>query len=976
MGKKKDPYLDANADQDNLPDYLARGAGGEYVLAAQNTLADTADEHKKLNDSPWQGLETMIVGGSGQYLGQPVLISNDTNQRLAADTSNPATLSQLATAFDQAEKTYRAVGNSMHKVTEALTGDNGIWQGPAARSFDAMMKVAGDQLLANADAMAATPFRPSLAQQVADSGATLQAAIDMTIKVDEFYGKQLAAVSGIVIGDSSGKQTHGRFAAFLEQLERLLKQDLITIIYAVNSHYQPTVATVVPPTDVKNPFVGLDGGTDSTGGSNTTSTGLPDELNNLGGLGALLGNLGGAGGSGADAGDPGGAGGADDGAGAALPDASSALNGLSELSGLGGSGGADTSDSAGSGEGLGTGDASLSDSGISPVASGISGLDGLSGLGDSGGTDTSGAVGSGEGLGTGDASLSDSGISPVASGISGLNGLSGLGKAGSSSTGKDKSVGSAGLSGLSGLSDAGTDLSDQVGIPSASASGLTGLDDAASKLSPSESALDTGGIPTVGGAASDTDLAALGGAGTSTGTGSTAMSLGDGGLAASSAPITGTVTAGSAGTSASGGMPYMPMGGMGGAGAAAGAQGAGERSEASGLMSRASDAWDAGLDLGEDGLDSAIGVSAGGAVLTLSGAGAGTADSAADEAAPVAPAVGMPYLPMGGMAAGAAHAGQGPGSSSTERPGEAGVSAARQEPWTASEEELLAADAQFAAGAEPGAAALDLPRTAEPAADVGGSAMPTAAREGDGAVTAAAADSGTEPGTAAPDLPQTETTATAAAGAVGTAVPAAQATSAAVAGSAEAVVPQPSPADASAAPATAAAAATAPPRHTASAAAHDGVPDDETAAWAVAPGALLPLLWQGRYGRGQAEREQGSPEPGSAAAGGARAEQDVPDGGSGRAIWRPEQSSTTLAPDRITQETGGMTMAQAVTRMQEAIDRAESEEPEGGQHTDADSSSGEATPPEEGPDQRRDIAALLRQDDGAWGSPTRSNLFT
>lgn len=71
-----------------------------------------------------------------------------------------------------------------------------------------------------------------------------------------------------------------------------------------------------------------------------------------------------------------------------------------------------------------------------------------------------------------------------------------------------------------------------------------------------------------------------------------------------------------------------------------------------------------------------------------------------------------------------------------------------------------------------------------------------------------------------------------------------------------------------------------------------------------------------------------------------------------------------------------MTMAQAVARMQEAIDRAEAEEAEGGENTDPDSSSGEATPQDEDPDRRRDISALLRQDEGAWGSPTGSNLFT
>ncbi|MEV7739452.1 hypothetical protein AB0O75_46770 [Streptomyces sp. NPDC088921] len=955
---KKDPLLDANADEDELPDYIAIGAGGEYVFDLQSlfTEADAKNEDWILNKSPWQAIEVMIVGASGKYFGQPVAASNETNKGMAAGISNPEVMRQYATAFDYAEKAYRNIGNTLHALTEALTGETGPWRGPAAKKFASVITVLGDECLACADSLAATSIHLPLAQQVADDAASLEGARALTVEVDDFYGKQLEAASGIVIGDSSGKQTHGRFAAFLVELEQLLKRDLISIIHAVNKNYMVTVGAVVPPPNIKDPFAA--GGDDSgdSGGNNSTGTNLPDELDNLlgnlgnldnlgnlgdlgklGNLGAGLGNQGGAGPSGADLGDLGklgdqggadagaGAGGADPGAGAAIPDASSVLNGTPDLPGIGG---------AGSGEGLGAGDASLVDSGISPVASGISGLTGLGGLG----------------------------------------GLSGLNKAGSSSADKDKSTGSAGLSGVPGLSGVGTDLTDQAHLPSVSASGLTGLDDAGSDFSLSDGALDTSGIPTVG-AASDADLAALGGIGTSTGTGSTGMSLGDDALAASSVPVAGTATAGSAGTTASGGMPYMPMGGMGGAGAAAaGAQGAGERSEASGLMSRASDPWEEGLDLSEDGIDSAIGVSAGGAVLELSGAGTGTSDSSADEAAPVAPAVGMPYLPVGGLATGAAPAGQASGRSSTERSDDAGVPAAQQEPWTASEEELRAAEAQFAAGAEPGTAALDLPRAARP----------TAMREGGEAASAAAART------------------------AGTGEPAAHATSAALTGIVGAAATQPPPVGAPPAPAAAAAAA---PGHTAGAALDEtapdegvpdggapdrgapdegapdegapdggapdggvpdggvpdgGVPDDETAAWAVAPGALLPLLWQGQPGGRQDEREQEGPEPGDATA----------DGGSGRAIWRPEQSSTEPAPDRSTQETGPMTMAQAVVRMQEAIDRAEAEEAEGGENTDPDSSSGEATPQDEDPDRRRDISALLRQDEGAWGSPTGSNLFT
>ncbi|MER5431710.1 hypothetical protein [Streptomyces sp. NPDC002588] len=919
----KDSHLDSR--HQDLDDGFKRGDGNE-IWADPNAAVDSGNLEAYLRSLTWQENHAVLVGAAGTLLGQPVPASNEGNRAWALAVTDPASLMANAVAFNYAGEVYRAIGTLMHDSVEVLTGEHGSWHGPGSKAYAAGMETFSKVFLANAEALVGTE---SLPQKVADDSATLAAAVKLAEDIGLWFADRMAIISGIAAGDSSGKQATGKYKKLYEQYAQLYKDILIKLILDVSRGYESTAKSVIEPYNIDDPFSEADSETDKDdkggSGSGGGAADLPNLANLLGSGANELANL--------------------------LGNGTSNLanllgSGASDLSNLLGSGASDLSNSLGSaatdlanlGGGGGGGDTDLSklglDSGPPELPSALGGASGLSGLGDqggAGGTGDLGDLGGLAGLGAshlsgpgadqslGDASLSGADDSALAPGLSGLAGLGGLGSAlGSSAGGKDKGKETAAdLSGLPGLSGLGTDLTDlEDGIPSVSLPGLEGLDDTGSDHSLSGGAPDTSGIATVGGAGSD--------AGLGTDTLSTAAS----------APLAaGTVTAESAGASATGGMPYMPMGGMGGAPAAA-AQGAGERSEASGLLSRASEPWAAEADVAQGAMGGASGTSTGGAVLELNGAVAQAAGSSTGEAEPVVvPALVLPYPPTAGTGAATGTRGQASDRGTGGRADPAGLLSERHEPWTASEEELRPLDTPFTSTAGPTTAG---PTTAGPTTAGPTGAEPITA----GPITAGPTGAG--PITAGP----------------------------AVAGP------------------RLARAAVGAGNGTAAAAGAQSSDDDETAAWAVAPGALLSLLWQGRPGRGEAEREQGSTGQGHASADGAA--QDgaepggSPGGGSGRPTWRPDQSATAFPPDRPTQPTGRPTPAEAAARLEEILARREAEEAEESEEADreragADPEGGAATDSDEDRDgnEPRDISALLRQDQASWGGgPAAPGPFT
>ncbi|MGV9704812.1 hypothetical protein [Streptomyces sp. NPDC003483] len=542
-----------------MPDYKSGGFGqGDDGTVYGKVDSSSNGSVSDYDTWDWKQIQAAITGMSSGP-------ATDAALALARSVADPQSLQLASNVFNEIEHLLAGVATALVDQADALAGDKGPWNGPAAQSFRDMMTMFSRQVQANSDVLAGgASGLSSVPNQLANNAHALENAQDLINRINTYYAQQ--ALAKKVHQDASGAVSISQ----VPQIVALMTDDMRKVLKSLASDYQFTLDTIVTPPpltvsvnggDGPGGGDGLDGGLGADPGGGGDIPGLDGGagLDSGGGLGpdpqslaALAGtpDLG----SGLDAGGGGGGGG---------------LDGLGDVAPFPG----DTSDlgagpdGAGLGDGAGIGGAGFDPSDFDNLIN-PSPFPGLPGLG------------SGSGLGSGDEAFDGlSAADPEAFGDTGL----GVGATGGLGDGLGEELGSGLADGLgSGLGDAlgaaegAAQPATSSGFPympgmggmgggSAGGSGLTSEPSDASGL------LDPSTEPWEGDAAlADGEVGSeLGAAAGGEGLGAAAGEQGPGGM----------------------GMPYLPgMGGMGGAPGARDA--AGERSDASGLLDPDTEPWE------------------------------------------------------------------------------------------------------------------------------------------------------------------------------------------------------------------------------------------------------------------------------------------------------------------------------------------------------------------------------------------------
>ncbi|WP_143022761.1 hypothetical protein [Lentzea jiangxiensis] len=234
------------------------GPGGGVFADPTVEMTDSRD----FESWDWKQIRAAVVG----YAATP---------RDARPTSvpyaDPNSIRHAATVFNRARDTLQFVSDNLRLQVEALAGENGAWQSPAAEVFRSINLHLAANLQAKADQIngGEVTGERSVPAQLWRAGNYLEWAQNEIKRIDSYYASYVRSQGGARMTNQLTK-----VSAFPELVDQMA-EDMKKVVRLLANEYDVNTASVVVPSAVdfrpKGPGTG-----DGPGGDGND---LPDDLN-------------------------------------------------------------------------------------------------------------------------------------------------------------------------------------------------------------------------------------------------------------------------------------------------------------------------------------------------------------------------------------------------------------------------------------------------------------------------------------------------------------------------------------------------------------------------------------------------------------------------------------------------------------------------------------------------------------------------
>ncbi|HUQ54859.1 hypothetical protein [Lentzea sp.] len=185
--------------------------------------------------------------------------------------ADPNSIRHAATVFNRARDTLQFVSDNLRLQVEALAGENGAWQSPAAELFRSINLHLAANLQAKADQIngGEVTGERSVPAQLWRAGNYLEWAQNEIKRIDSYYASYVRSQGGVRMANQLTKVS--AFPELVDQMAENMKK----VVRLLANEYDINTASVVVPSAVdfkpKGPGIG-----DGPGGD---GNGLPNDLN-------------------------------------------------------------------------------------------------------------------------------------------------------------------------------------------------------------------------------------------------------------------------------------------------------------------------------------------------------------------------------------------------------------------------------------------------------------------------------------------------------------------------------------------------------------------------------------------------------------------------------------------------------------------------------------------------------------------------
>ncbi|MET7287435.1 hypothetical protein [Streptomyces sp. NPDC005573] len=213
------------------------------------SAGDTTGDYSHWN---WKLIMAAITGGAAN--------ADDSSITYPSD---PQTVQDAANTLYYTQQVLQEVGQAITDQTNALTGENGPWQGPAAQALDSAMRGVAKQTQAMADVLSGgVTGDENVPQQLANNAQHLREALAKIEDINNWYAQQALKIK------PSALMSNGLVAVSqVPPIPDMMADDMRQVLTTLAGHYEMSKDSVAQPTSPTNPNnIGPDSGTPDNGG--------------------------------------------------------------------------------------------------------------------------------------------------------------------------------------------------------------------------------------------------------------------------------------------------------------------------------------------------------------------------------------------------------------------------------------------------------------------------------------------------------------------------------------------------------------------------------------------------------------------------------------------------------------------------------------------------------------------------------------
>ncbi|MET7287434.1 hypothetical protein [Streptomyces sp. NPDC005573] len=229
--------------------YLDDNSGG-FITDSEGTWSDgQGDITGDYSRWDWRRIMTAIRGGAAYT-------DTTAHTERAARASNPQNVQDAANTLYYTEQVLQEVAQAITDQTNALTGENGPWQGPAAQALNRAMADVARQTQAMADVLSGgVTGDENVPQQLANNAQHLREAIAKVNDIDIWYAQQAAELDPELVMDNGQVRVSAS-----PQIVKMMSDDMRQVLIALASRYELNKDSIRQPHSPSNPNNAPDSG--------------------------------------------------------------------------------------------------------------------------------------------------------------------------------------------------------------------------------------------------------------------------------------------------------------------------------------------------------------------------------------------------------------------------------------------------------------------------------------------------------------------------------------------------------------------------------------------------------------------------------------------------------------------------------------------------------------------------------------------
>ncbi|SDM81477.1 WXG100 family type VII secretion target [Allokutzneria albata] len=246
------------ADANNPPTGFDIEENGAYYGAGTGAGGSRSD----YDTWDWKQIKAAVTGSAAvptKYNGKDV--DPTSSHQRASGVSDPQSLYNAANDFFQAREVLNMVGTSVKQQTEALAGEDGIWQGEAATAFKGLMDALSKAFLNHVEQLDGGPAGlKNVPTQLHQAGTDLQWARNEIDRIDVHYAGEAKRIADAYKDAGNGTIEYNMpngltYVSWNQQIVQMMGDDMRVVLKTLASRYDAVrFETEVQPVPMPNPL--------------------------------------------------------------------------------------------------------------------------------------------------------------------------------------------------------------------------------------------------------------------------------------------------------------------------------------------------------------------------------------------------------------------------------------------------------------------------------------------------------------------------------------------------------------------------------------------------------------------------------------------------------------------------------------------------------------------------------------------------